>query len=66
MNEFQQIWAGRKYRCDTTGVEFTIPDNVRETDFFKVGEGAIDVGRLGFYYRIIGDIVEVIDEILTY
>ena len=62
MNEFQKIWAGRKYRCNTTGVEFTIPDNVRETDFFKVGDGYIDVGRLGFYCRF-SNVTEVKDEI---
>ena len=61
LEQFRKIWAGRVFRCLETGEEFTIPEDVRETDFFTVGNGFVDVGRLGFYCRFGGKIVEVKD-----
>lgn len=58
-DEFKMIWSGRKYRCNDTGEVFTIPENVKECDFFKVGDGFVDVGRLGSYSRFGGNIVRV-------
>lgn len=52
--EFKQLWAGRKYKCTKTGEVFTIPDDVKECDFFQFGEAFIDVGRRGSYCRLSG------------
>lgn len=57
--EFNQKWRGRKFKCTETNVEFTIPDNVKERDYFLVGNGALDLGRLKLYSRIVGNIEEV-------
>ena len=58
--KFKKQWVGRKFKCVSTGEEFTIPFEVRECDFFKVGDGFIDVGRLNCYCRMSG-VVEVTD-----
>ena len=50
--EFKQAWAGKKYKCTKTGEIFTIPEDVKERDFFQFGEAFIDVGRLGAYCRL--------------
>lgn len=50
--EFNRMWAGLKYRCTKTGEIFTIPENVKECDFFQFGEAFIDVGRRGSYCRM--------------
>ena len=50
--EFKQLWAGKKYKCTKTGEVFTIPDDVKECDFFQFGEAFIDVGRRGSYCRM--------------
>mgnify|MGYP007104197112 FL=1 len=50
--EFKQLWAGKKYKCTKTGEIFTIPENVKECDFFQFGEAFIDVGRRGSYCRM--------------
>lgn len=55
--EFRCQWVGRKYRCQETGEEFTIPDDVKPRDFFTFGQCAIDVGRLNCYSRRIGRMV---------
>lgn len=60
--EFKCQWVGKVFRCNVTGKEFTIPNTVKERDFFPVGEGAVDVGRLHGYYRIVGDVIEVEDK----
>lgn len=60
--EFKCHWAGRTFRCADTGAEFTIPYDVQETDCFQIGNGAIDVGRLNFYSRRVGNIIEIINE----
>lgn len=49
--KFKCQWAGRKFQCTETGEVFIIPDTVEETDFYPVGKGYIDVGRLGSYNR---------------
>lgn len=50
--EFKQEWAGKKYKCTKTGEIFTIPEDVKECDFFQFGEAFIDVGRRGSYCRV--------------
>lgn len=50
--EFKQLWAGNKYKCTKTGEIFTIPENVKECDFFQFGEAFVDVGRRGSYCRM--------------
>ena len=59
LEQFRKLWVGRKFKCLETGEEFIIPDDVRECDFFKVGNGYVDVGRLNFYCRFGGQITEV-------
>lgn len=58
---FKKHWVGRKYRCNKTGEEFTIPFDIYERDFFHVGEGFIDLGRLNCYSRF-GGVTEVKEE----
>lgn len=55
--EFRCQWAGKKYRCQETGEEFTIPDNVKPRDFFSFGRCFIDTGRLNFSSRMGGPII---------
>ena len=50
--EFNRMWAGLKYKCTKTGEIFTIPDDVKECDFFQFGEAFVDVGRRGSYCRM--------------
>lgn len=57
--KFKTEWAGRVFRCTTTGECFTIPASVEERDFYQIGEGGVDVGRLNFYSRFIGNIEEI-------
>ena len=52
--EFKQLWAGLKYKCTKTGEVFTIPDDVKECDFFQIGKGFLDTGRLAVYCRLMG------------
>ena len=61
LEEFRKVWVGRTFKCTDTGETFTIPDDVYECDFFKIGNGYLDVGRYDYYCRWIGDIVEVSD-----
>ena len=49
--KFKSQWAGRTFRCNTTGDEFTIPNSVEERDFYSFGEAFVDVGRLDCYAR---------------
>lgn len=59
--EFNQTWKGRKFKCSTTGEVFTIPDSVKQCDYFSFGEKAfVDVGRLNFYHRL-GGCAEVVE-----
>ena len=57
--KFKNQWVGKKYRCSSTGVEFTIPFDVNERDYYQIGEAALDVGRLDGYYRVIGNLEEI-------
>lgn len=59
IEQFRDQWAGRKFKCLESGEEFVIPDDVRECDFFTIGQGFVDVGRLGAYCRFGGKIVEI-------
>ena len=56
---FRSEWVGRKFECKDTGVVFTIPSNVSRGDFFKIGNGFVDVGD-GYYSRKGGNVVEII------
>lgn len=47
---FRSKWAGTKVQCTKTGEVFIIPEDVKYKQFFKVGEGFIDVGD-DHYYR---------------
>jgi hypothetical protein len=58
--KFKCQWANRTFKCLDTGTEFTIPESVKERDFFSIGAGGIDVGRLDCYSRVIGNVEEVI------
>lgn len=49
--KFKSQWAGRTFRCNTTGEEFTIPNSVGERDFYSFGKAFVDVGRLDSYSR---------------
>lgn len=48
---FRKQWAGKKYRCNTTGIVLTIPNEVGEGEFFGFGQAFVDVGRLNSYSR---------------
>ena len=52
--QFNRMWAGLKYKCTKTGEIFTIPEDVKERDFFSFGNAFVDVGRLGAYHRLSG------------
>lgn len=52
--EFRCQWANRTFKCNKTGVEISIPEDVRERDFISVGEGYVDTGRLNAYARFCG------------
>lgn len=49
--KFKSQWAGRTFRCNTTGEELTIPNSVEERDFYSFGKAFVDVGRLDCYSR---------------
>lgn len=49
--KFKSQWAGRTFRCNTTGEEYTIPNSVEERDFYSFGKAFVDVGRLDGYSR---------------
>jgi len=50
-DRFKQKWLNRRFKCNTTGEVFEIPDSVYETAFYAWGEAYIDVGRLNMYSR---------------
>lgn len=56
--KFRCRWVGRKFECQDTGEVITITGDIRERDCIHCGKGAIDLGRLDGYYRIIGNIKE--------
>lgn len=49
--EFRCQWVGRTFKCNFTGVEVSLPEDVEECDFIRVGEGFVDCGRLNAYSR---------------
>ena len=51
---FKLQWAFTTWECVETGEQLTIPYGVEETDFYTVGKGWLDVGRLGRYSRVSG------------
>ncbi len=61
--EFKCGWVGRTFQCEETGEKVTIPFGVKECNYFKVGNGAVDVGRLNAYCRIIGNVSEIKEDI---
>ena len=60
--EFRCQWVGRKFRCNTTGMVFEIPKDVKERDFLSFGEAYLDVGRLNLYSRF-SNCTEITEEI---
>lgn len=62
LNMFRMYWGGRQFKCNDTGEVFTIPEDCYEGDFYKVGNGCVDLGRFNveknepFYYRIGGNV----------
>lgn len=59
---FKKMWAFRKFMCQDTKEFFIIPFEVRETDFYSIGNGFLDVGRYAGdtgYYRVGGNIIEI-------
>lgn len=57
---FKKQWYGKKYKCNGTGEEFTIPFDVYETACYYFGAAMVDVGRLDAYCRF-SNCVEVKD-----
>lgn len=53
-------WIARRFKCLETGEVFQIPDDVYYNQFFKVGNGFIDVGN-EYYCRFGGKIQEIVD-----
>ena len=43
-------WADSKWKCNTTGVEFTLPTEVRTGDFYEFGKCWVDIGD-NYYIR---------------
>lgn len=56
--EWRCDWIGRRFKCLETGEVFQIPDDVYYNQFFKVGNGFVDVGD-GHYCRFGGKVKEV-------
>ena len=56
--EWRCDWIARRFKCLETGQVFEIPDDVYYNQFFKVGNGFVDVGD-AYYFRIGGNIEEV-------
>ena len=53
-------WGGRIFKCKDTGEEVLIVgDMIYEGSFIPVGNGAIDLGRVNSYHRIIGNVEEI-------
>ncbi len=59
--EFHKRWAGRKFVCMDTNDVFVIPDDVQMGNFFRIGNGYIDVGD-EFFYRTGGNLKELGDQ----
>ena len=53
-------WGERIFKCKDTGEEVLIVgDMIYEGSFIPVGNGAIDLGRVNSYHRIVGNIEEI-------
>lgn len=59
--KFRSQWIGRRFQCKTTGETFTIPENVKERDFFRVGQGFVDTGVLDGYARF-SNVIEITNQ----
>ena len=59
--KFRCQWIGRVFQCKTTGETFTIPENVKERDFFRVGQGFVDCGVLDGYARF-SNVIEITNQ----
>lgn len=59
--KFRSQWIGRRFQCKTTGETFTIPEDVKERDFFRVGQGFVDCGVLDGYSRR-SNVIEISNE----
>ena len=59
--KFRCQWVGRRFQCKATGETFTIPENVKERDFFRVGEGFVDCGVLDGYARF-SNVIEITNQ----
>ncbi len=42
-------WADSKWKCNTTGEEFTFPTEVRKGDFYEFGKCWVDIGDGGYH-----------------
>jgi hypothetical protein len=62
--KFRSQWVNRVFQCKTTGETFTIPENVKERDFFRVGQGFVDTGVLDGYARF-SNVIEISNENIT-
>jgi len=62
--KFRSLWCGRVFKCEETGEELRIPENVKERDLFHIGKGFIDVGVLDGYCRY-GGVREVVNPGVT-
>ena len=60
-HKFKRQWENRRFRCNTTGEVFTIPNDVYETAFYSFGNAFVDVGRLNFYARF-SNCTEIVEE----
>lgn len=49
-------WEGKQYLCEDTDTVHTLKGPFYEGQFIPVGNGAIDIGRIGAYSRCIGNI----------
>lgn len=59
--KFRSQWVNRKFQCKTTEETFTIPENVKERDFFRVGDGFVDCGVLDGYARF-SNVIEITNQ----
>ena len=49
--KFKCTWVGRRFKCQSTGEIFEIPETVEERDFYSWGGAYVDVGRFNCYSR---------------
>lgn len=59
--KFRCHWVNRVFQCKTTRETFTIPENVKERDFFRVGDCFVDTGVLDGYARF-SNVIEITNE----